>query len=546
MSTPTASHERPGPPPGELDVLVVGAGFAGLYALYRLRALGHRVHAVEAAGDVGGVWYWNRYPGARCDIESVDYCYSFSDELIQEWDWTERYPSQPEILRYINHVADRFDLRRDITFRTRVTALTFDEEAGAWTAVTDHGDRVTARHVIMATGQLSVAKPPEIEGVGDFAGDSHHTGDWPHDGVDFTGKRVGVIGTGSSGVQVIPQIARQAAHLTVFQRTPHYIVPAVNRPLDPGYVADLKSRFAEYREQARNHPGGTHRVLHEDLAVEADPEELRARLEEYWRRGGPDIQAAYRDITRDPEANELAAEFVRSKIREIVRDPWVAERLTPRGYPFGSKRLVLEIGYYETFNRDNVRLVDVRETPIERIEPEGVRTGGPHPQLHRLEVLVFATGFDALTGAVLKIDIRGRGGRSLRDKWSAGPRTYLGLATHGFPNLFFMAGPGSPSVLSNVLVSIEQHVEWVADHLEYLRKNGLTRSEAVLEKEDAWVEHVNEVAAQTLYPRGNSWYLGANVPGKPRVFMPYAGGVGRYRRICADVAARDYDGFALS
>ncbi|MEU6037908.1 NAD(P)/FAD-dependent oxidoreductase [Actinomadura sp. NPDC047616] len=546
MSTPTASNERPGPPPGELDVLVVGAGFAGLYALYRLRELGHRVHAVEAAGDVGGVWYWNRYPGARCDIESVDYCYSFSDELVQEWNWTERYPSQPEILRYIDHVADRFDLRRDITFRTRVTALTFDEAVGTWTAATEHGDRVTARHVIMATGQLSVAKPPEIEGVGDFAGDCHHTGNWPHDGVDFTGRRVGVIGTGSSGVQVIPQIARQAAHLTVFQRTPHYIVPAVNRPLDPEYVADLKSRFEEYREQARNHPGGTHRVLHEDLAVEAAPEELRARLEEYWRRGGPDIQAAYRDITRDPAANDRAAEFVRSKIREIVRDPEVAERLTPRGYPFGSKRLVLEIGYYETFNRDDVRLVDLRETPIERVEPEGVRTGGARPELHRLDVLVFATGFDALTGAVLKVDIRGRGGRSLRDKWSAGPRTYLGLATHGFPNLFFMAGPGSPSVISNVLVSIEQHVEWVTDHLEYLRKNGLTRSEAVLEKEDAWVEHVNDVAAQTLYPRGNSWYLGANVPGKPRVFMPYVGGVGRYRQICADVAARDYDGFDLS
>ncbi|WP_433474226.1 flavin-containing monooxygenase [Spirillospora sp. CA-142024] len=543
MTSQTEPRTRPGPPPAELDVLVVGAGFAGLYALHRLRELGHRVHAVEAAGDVGGVWYWNRYPGARCDIESVDYCYSFSDELVQEWDWTERYPSQPEILRYVNHVADRFGLRAAITFRTRVTALAFDEAADAWTAATEHGDRVTARHVIMATGQLSVAKPPEIDGIADFAGEHHHTGDWPRGGVDLDGRRVGVIGTGSSGVQAIPRIAERAGHLTVFQRTPHFVVPAVNRPLDQAYAADLKTRFEEYREQARNHPGGTHRVLREQLAVDAGPQELQETFEEYWRRGGPDIQASYRDLTRDLAANEKAADFVRSKIRELVRDPETAERLSPRGYPFGSKRLVLEIGYYDTFNRDNVRLVDVRAAPIERVEAGGVRTGGERPELHRLDVLIFATGFDALTGAVLKIDIRGRDGLPLRDKWAAGPRTYLGLSTHGFPNLFFMAGPGSPSVISNVLVSIEQHVEWVTDHLEYLRKNGLTRSEAVLAKEDAWVDHVNEVANATLYPLGNSWYLGANVPGKPRVFMPYVGGVGRYRQICADVAARQYDGF---
>ena len=543
MTSQTEPPARGGPLPDELDVLVVGAGFAGLYALHRLRTLGHRVHAVEAAGDVGGVWYWNRYPGARCDIESVDYCYSFSDDLVQEWDWTERYPSQPEILRYINHVADRFGLREHITFDTRVTALSFDENTAAWTATTEHGDRVIARHVIMATGQLSVAKPPEITGIADFAGESHHTGNWPPEGVEFEGKRVGVIGTGSSGVQAIPRIAERAAHLTVFQRTPHFVVPAVNRRLDPAYAAELKARFEEYREQARNHPGGTHRVLREELAVEADPQEIRETFEAYWRRGGPDILASYRDLTRDLAANEKAAEFVRSKIRELVRDPEVAERLCPRGYPFGSKRLVLEIGYYDAFNRDNVRLVDVRETPIERIELDGVRTAGEHGELHRLDVLVFATGFDALTGALLKIDIRGRGGLSLRDKWAAGPRTYLGLSTHGFPNLFFMAGPGSPSVISNVLVSIEQHVEWVTDHLEYLRKNGLTRSEAILEKEDTWVEHVNEVANATLYPHGNSWYLGANVPGKPRVFMPYVGGVGHYRQICADVAARQYDAF---
>lgn len=527
-------------PPRNVDVLVVGAGFSGLYSLHRLRQLGHTVHAVEAADDVGGVWYWNRYPGARCDIESVDYCYSFSDELVQEWEWTERYPSQPEILRYINHVADRFDLRPGITFGTRVTEAVFDEEENTWTVRTDQGDTVTARYIIMATGQLSVAKLPEIPGLDTFAGEFYHTGNWPHEGVDFTGKRVGVIGTGSSGMQAIPQIAKQARELTVFQRTPHFAMPARNGPLDPEYVADLKSRFAEYREYARNHPGGTHRFLGQESALEVEPDVLRERFEEYWRKGGPDIQAAFRDLITDPEANEKAAEFVRSKIRELVHDPEVAELLVPKGYPFGTKRLVLEIDYFTTFNRDNVRLVDTLSTPIEQITPSGVRTSG---QEYELDSLVLATGFDAMTGALLKIDFRGVGGLTLREKWAAGPRTYLGLSTAGFPNLFFIAGPGSPSVISNMLVSIEQHVEWVTDYIEFMAKNGLVRTEAILEEEDAWVEHVNEVADATLYPVANSWYLGANVPGKPRVFMPYVGGVGRYRKICDEVAADGYRGF---
>lgn len=530
-------------PPRNVDVLVVGAGFSGLYSLHRLRQLGHTVHAVEAADDVGGVWYWNRYPGARCDIESVDYCYSFSDELVQEWEWTERYPSQPEILRYINHVADRFDLRPGITFGTRVTEAVFDEEENTWTVRTDQGDTVTARYIIMATGQLSVAKLPEIPGLDTFAGEFYHTGNWPHEGVDFTGKRVGVIGTGSSGMQAIPQIAKQARELTVFQRTPHFAMPARNGPLDPEYVADLKSRFAEYREYARNHPGGTHRFLGQESALEVEPDVLRERFEEYWRKGGPDIQAAFRDLITDPEANEKAAEFVRSKIRELVHDPEVAELLVPKGYPFGTKRLVLEIDYFTTFNRDNVRLVDTLSTPIEQITPSGVRTSG---QEYELDSLVLATGFDAMTGALLKIDFRGVGGLTLREKWAAGPRTYLGLSTAGFPNLFFIAGPGSPSVISNMLVSIEQHVEWVTDYIEFMAKNGLVRTEAILEEEDAWVEHVNEVADETLYPVANSWYLGANVPGKPRVFMLYVGGFHRYRKICDEVAANGYEGFVLS
>ena len=529
--------------PRHLDVLVVGAGFSGLYSLYRLRESGRRVHVIEAAADVGGVWFWNRYPGARCDIESVDYCYSFSDELVQEWNWTERYPAQPEILRYINHVADRFDLRPHITFGTTVTALTFDERTNTWTAETDHGDRVTAAHVMMASGQLSVAKLPEIEGIEDFAGQTFHTGNWPHEPVDFTGKRVGVIGTGSSGMQSIPQIAEQAGHLTVFQRTPHYAVPARNRPLDPDYVADLKSRFAEYREFARNHPGGTHRVFGEESALEAEPEELRETFEAQWARGGPDIQTAFRDLRTDERANEKVAEFVRSKIREIVDDPEVSELLCPKGYPFGTKRLVLEIDYFTTFNRDNVLLVDTLTTPIERLTATGVRTS--HRE-HPLDALVFATGFDALTGALLRMDIRGVGGSTLQEKWAAGPRTYLGISSSGFPNMYFIGGPGSPSVISNMLISIEQHVEWITDYIEYMYKNGLARSDVVPAKEDAWVEHVNEVANATLYPTANSWYLGANVPGKPRVFMPYVGGVGHYRKVCDEVAANHYEGFTTT
>lgn len=530
-------------PPSRVDVLIAGAGFSGLFALYRLREMGHSAHIVEAADGVGGVWHWNRYPGARCDIESVDYCYSFDRDLVQEWSWTERYPAQPEILAYLNHVADRFGLRDDISLDTRVTSLTYDDASTQWTATTDRGEVITSRYVVMATGQLSVAMRPEIEGRDSFAGADYHTGDWPREGVDFTGLRVGVIGTGSSGVQAIPQIAKQASQLTVFQRTPHYAVPAVNRPLDPAYVVDLKARFEEYREAARNHPGGTHRVFGTESALEVDPETLYEVLDGHWNRGGPDIQAAYRDFRTDLSANEKAAEFVRSKIRSIVRDPEVAERLCPRGYPFATKRLVLEIGYFDTYNRDNVELVDVLAAPIERIVPSGVQTTD---RSYELDALVFATGFDAMTGALTAVDIRGVGHRTLREAWNAGPRTYLGVSTHGFPNLFFVAGPGSPSVLSNVVVSIEQHVEWITDYIEYLKKNGLRRAEATLDRQDEWVEHVNDVANQTLYPKGNSWYLGANIPGKPRVFMPYVGGVGHYRKICSEVAARDYDGFVSS
>nr|2YLW_A Chain A, PHENYLACETONE MONOOXYGENASE [Thermobifida fusca]2YM1_A Chain A, PHENYLACETONE MONOOXYGENASE [Thermobifida fusca]2YM2_A Chain A, PHENYLACETONE MONOOXYGENASE [Thermobifida fusca]4C77_A Chain A, PHENYLACETONE MONOOXYGENASE [Thermobifida fusca] len=530
-------------PPEEVDVLVVGAGFSGLYALYRLRELGRSVHVIETAGDVGGVWYWNRYPGARCDIESIEYCYSFSEEVLQEWNWTERYASQPEILRYINFVADKFDLRSGITFHTTVTAAAFDEATNTWTVDTNHGDRIRARYLIMASGQLSVPQLPNFPGLKDFAGNLYHTGNWPHEPVDFSGQRVGVIGTGSSGIQVSPQIAKQAAELFVFQRTPHFAVPARNAPLDPEFLADLKKRYAEFREESRNTPGGTHRYQGPKSALEVSDEELVETLERYWQEGGPDILAAYRDILRDRDANERVAEFIRNKIRNTVRDPEVAERLVPKGYPFGTKKLILEIDYYEMFNRDNVHLVDTLSAPIETITPRGVRTS---EREYELDSLVLATGFDALTGALFKIDIRGVGNVALKEKWAAGPRTYLGLSTAGFPNLFFIAGPGSPSALSNMLVSIEQHVEWVTDHIAYMFKNGLTRSEAVLEKEDEWVEHVNEIADETLYPMTASWYTGANVPGKPRVFMLYVGGFHRYRQICDEVAAKGYEGFVLT
>jgi len=526
-----------------LDVLVVGAGFSGLYALHRLRLMGFDAHLVEAEPDIGGVWFRNRYPGARCDIESVDYCYSFSDDLVRRWDWTERYPAQREILGYIQFVAETFGLRSDITLDTRIDALHFDDGSGSWVARTSRAEVIVARHVVMATGQLSVTQRPNIPGLDDFEGTVAHTGNWPAEGVDLAGKRVGVVGTGSSGVQVIPEIARRAGHLHVFQRTPHYIVPARNRPLDKEYVDDLKTRFEAYRETARHHPGGTHRPIGEQSALDVDPRTLRETFERLWERGGPDILAAYRDLRTDEAAAEKAGEFVREKIRGIVHDPRVAEALCPKGYPFGSRRLVLETGYYEAFNRDNVTLVPLLDEPIDRVTSRGVRTRGGH---YDLDVLVLATGFDALTGALFEIDIRGVGGLSLRDAWADGPRTFLGVGTHGFPNMFFVAGAGSPSVLSNMLVSIEQHVEWITDFVRHLRANGRRRAEVDRDRQDAWVAEVNDIASKTLFMKADSWYVGANVPGKPRVFSLYLGGVGRYREVCDRVAAEGYPGFVLS
>jgi len=524
----------------QMDAVVVGAGFAGLYMLYRLRALGLSARVFEAGNGVGGTWFWNRYPGARCDVESLEYSYSFSEELQREWQWTERYASQPEILRYLNYVTDRFDLRRDIQFDTRVKSAVFDEIGNRWIIRTDRGDQVSAKYCVMATGCLSTPKLPEYKGVETFQGRWYHTGQWPSEEVDFAGQRVGVIGTGSSAIQVIPNIARQAAHLFVFQRTPNFSIPAHNAPISPDVTADWDAHRSEYRQQARTSLFGLLIEQGVKSALEVAPEERESEYERRWQRGGLAMYGAYADLLFKQESNDTAAEFMRSKIRSIVHNPAVAETLVPKDYPLGTKRMCVDIRYYETFNRANVTLVDSRATPIEEITPSGVRTSQAE---YTLDSLVFATGFDAMTGALSNIDIQGRDSVSLKRKWSAGPRTYLGITIAGFPNLFLITGPGSPSVFSNMVVSIEQHVDWIADFLAYVREHRLASIEATQDAEDAWVAHVNEVGGATLFPLANSWYMGANVPGKPRVFMPYIRGVGVYRQKCDEVAANGYEGF---
>ena len=531
------------PADARCDVVVVGAGFAGLYLLHRLRGLGLSVKVYEQGSDVGGTWYWNRYPGARCDVESMQYSFSFDDQLQQEWDWSERYAPQPEILRYAGHVADRFDLRKDIRFDTRVDSAVFDERHKQWT-VRAGGATVTARHVVLATGCLSNARTPQFHGMADFKGRVYHTGHWPHEPVDFTGLRVGVIGTGSSAIQSIPVIAAQAAQLTVFQRTANFSVPARNAPLTDEERQSWRQDYKELRRRAREDmKNGIVQVVPDRGALD-DPEEIRR--EKYaarWSSGGLTFMGVYNNLVLDGRANDTAADFIREKIAEIVEDPKTAKLLQPNDHPIGSKRICVDTDYYATFNRPNVQLVDIRSHPIEQILPHAVRSGGKD---YEVDALVLATGFDAMTGSVAKIEIRGRGGETLNDKWAAGPRTYLGLMSAGFPNLFIVTGPGSPSVLSNMIVSIEQHVDWIADCLGYMRDRGVDSIEATHQAEDKWIAHVNEVAESTLYPQANSWYMGANIPGKPQIFMPYIGGVGAYRQICNEVAAKDYEGFAMT
>jgi cyclohexanone monooxygenase len=534
-TTPSANSS-----PRTLDAVIVGAGFSGLYMLHKLRGLGLRARVFEAGSGVGGTWFWNRYPGARCDVESMEYSFKFDEKLQQEWVWTERYSEQPEILRYLNHVADRFDLRRDIAFETRVAKAHFDEKSGRWNIETNRGESVSAQYCIMATGCLSSTNTPEFPGLETFAGRVFHTGKWPHEPVDFTGRRVGIIGTGSSAIQTIPIVAKQARHLFVFQRTPNFSVPAQNGPLDPQVQARIKARYGELRLLGSQMPFGFDVQFNERSALDATPEELRAEFEQRWQHGGLPFLGCYSDLLYDKTANELAADFIRGKIREIVKDPEIAALLTPDSV-VGCKRLCSDTGYFETFNRDNVTLVDVRAKPIEAILPTGLRTVA---QSYEFDDLILATGFDAMTGTLVRIDIRGVGGVTLAERWAEGPRTYLGLTTVGFPNLFMMTGPGSPSVLSNMVVSIEQHAEWIADCVSHLRARGLSRIEATQAAQDAWVAHVNEVADSTLYPQCNSWYLGSNVPGKPRVFMPYLG-FPAYVEKCKQVVSSGYEGFRL-
>jgi cation diffusion facilitator CzcD-associated flavoprotein CzcO len=529
----------------ELDALVVGAGFAGLYQLLCLRdRLGLSVQAVEQGTGVGGTWYWNRYPGARCDSESHVYWYTFSPELMREWEWSERYPGQAEILRYLNFVADKFDLKKDIRFNTRVVAASYDEAANRWHVRAEGGDTYIVKFLITAVGCLSTANVPKFPGLKDFAGDWYHTGQWPHEGVDFTGKRVGMIGTGSTGIQAAPVIAASAKHLTVFQRTANYSVPARNGPLSAEFRQHIKEHASDIRAVTHETLNGMAFRIEDRLAVDTAPEERETIYEAAWERGGLQFRAVFQDMLVDKRANDTAADFIKRKIRSIVGDPETAAVLSDIDHPYAAKRPPIDTDYFETYNRPNVALVDLRKAPIDNISRAGIcTTEAEYP----VDIIVFATGFDAMTGPMLRMDIRGRGGVALKDAWEAGPLTYLGLQIAGFPNLFTITGPGSPSVLCNMPVAIEQHADWISDCIMHLRDSGLERIEARADAVDRWVAEVNEVANKTVFPLAkHSWYLGANIPGKPRVFMPYAGGMVRYRQICADVAARGYEGFELS
>jgi cation diffusion facilitator CzcD-associated flavoprotein CzcO len=529
-----------------LDAIIIGAGLSGMYQLHCLRdRLGLRAQVLEAADGVGGTWYWNRYPGARCDSESHSYCFQFSDDLLKEWEWSERYPQQPEILRYMNFVADKLDLKRDIRFRTRVTGAEYDAARNVWNVSTDNGGRFTATYLITAVGCLSTANVPQIPGLESFAGQAFHTGLWPHEGVDFRGKRVAQIGTGSTGIQAAPVIAETAKHLTVFQRTANYSVPAHNAPLSPERKKELRDRIEETRRVMRSTPNGHPFQIVDRSVFDVTDEERRRIYEKQWEVGGLQFRAAFRDILLDKKANDTAAEFLKDKIRSIVKDPKTAAILADIDHPYAAKRPPIDSHYFETFNRDNVALVDVRSDPIEAITPTGIRLKSGAE--HAVDIIVFATGFDAMTGSLIKLNIKGRDGLLLAKAWEAGPRNYLGIQVSGFPNMFTLTGPGSPSVLCNMPVPIEQHVEWVTDCIAHMKKNGIARIEAKPEAMDTWVAHVNDAAKATLLPEAHhSWYLGANVPGKPRVFMPYAGGMARFRDICNDVAAKGYEGFELT
>ena len=527
-----------------LDAIVVGAGFSGLYQLLLLRdKLGLSVKVLDAAQGVGGTWYWNRYPGARCDSESHSYAYYFSKELLNEWEWSERYPQQPEILRYLNHVADRFDLRPDIVLGTKVQSARYGDTDKRWHISTDTGQTYSAKYFITAVGCLSSANIPNIAGLDAFSGQWFHTGEWPHEGVDFTGKNVGVVGTGSTGIQVIPVIAEQAKHVTVFQRTANYSIPARNVPLDDAFKLYAKENADHFREVMTTNTNAHPFRLSERLALDFSEQERNQIYEEAWLKGGLQFRASFKDLLQNPDSNRTAADFIRNKIRQTVTDPVKAEQLSDIDHPFAAKRPPIDSGYFETFNLTHVDLVNLRETPIDSITPRGIKTSTTE---FNLDIIVFATGFDAMTGSLLNMDIQGRNGVTLQNTWQTGPLNYLGLQVPGFPNMFTITGPGSPSVLCNMPPAIEHHVEWITNCIEHLQKNKLDSIEASQQASESWVETVNAAANETLLPQAkHSWYLGANVPGKPRVFMPYPGGFLRYRTTCEEIVNKGYAGFIV-
>ena len=542
----TTSHDSVGATAGtDYDAIIVGAGFSGLYELHRLRdELGLSVKVIEKADDVGGTWYWNRYPGARCDSESHIYCYSFDEDILQNWEWSERYPEQPEVLEYLRFAADELDLRRNIEFETEVTSAAFDEDSGTWRISTDDGETVSSQFFVTAVGCLSEPYIPDFEGIESFEGFWTHTGKWPHEPVDFEGKRVAVIGTGATGIQVIPEVAKSdPEHLTVFQRTPNYAVPARNRPLDDDDWELIQSNYDEILQRAHDSGFGFPFEVGQETAADMTMEEVEEALEPRWQEGGFRFLLAFEDLLVNEETNEKVSEFLRGKIRETVDDPELAEKLAPKDHYYATKRPPLHTDYYETYNRDNVSLVDVTENPIERITPDGVQTADGH---HDFDMIIYATGFDAMTGTLLQMDIEGRDGLTLEEKWEDGPQTYLGLTLHGFPNMFTITGPQSPSVLSNMPVSIEHHVEWVSDTIEHLVDNDIQLIEPTKAAEEAWTAHNRQVAESTLYTTVDSWYMNENIPDKPTVFTPYPGGVDLYHDTILEVAEKGYEGFELT
>ncbi len=547
MSNSSSHDGAAGARPEHVDVVVVGAGFAGLYALHGLRERDLSARAFEEAGDVGGTWYWNRYPGARVDIESLQYCFHFSDVIREEWDWSERYASQPEILRYFDFVADRFDLRRDITFNSRVVSAVYSDEENLWTVTTDKGDVAQGTYCIMGTGLLSAPYQPPFPGVEDFRGEWYHSSRWPHEKVELSGKRVGVVGTGSTGIQIIQTIAPEVAHLTVFQRTPNYATPGINRPLSKDENRAFNARHDDWLREVHSMFSGQTSDFPAPTksALKDSPEERRRWFQDRWDNGGhpQTLLYAYKDLLTDEKANETACNFVRETIRATVKDPVTAELMCPKDEPLGAKRVPLEFGYFETFNRDNVTLVDVKSAPIESFTENGLRTTNAE---YELDVIIFATGFDAITGAMSAIDIRCKGGPTLKELWTEGPKNYLGLMIAGMPNLFIINGPGSAGIKANNVLGVEHGIEWALSTLDHLVGNGFDRIEADEQAEDEWIAHSNDVAEASLVSKAGSWYTGANIPGKPQVFMPYFGGWPQYREICKQAVADGYRGFHLS